>query len=81
MFHVYVLWSKKLRKRYVGSASNIDRRFRNHNSGGSRFTKSGVLWILIHTEEFETLTEARQREKFLKSGVGRSWLDSQFPEF
>jgi putative endonuclease len=81
MFHVYVLWSKKLRKRYVGSASNVDQRFRSHNSGGSRFTKSGIPWILVHVEESRTLSEARQREKFLKSGVGRAWLDRQFPNF
>jgi predicted GIY-YIG superfamily endonuclease len=30
---------------------------------------------LLHTEEFSDHTSARDREKFLKSGQGRKWLD------
>ena len=80
MFHVYVLWSEKLRKRYIGSTANLTKRVRAHNARGPRLTKSGVPWILILTEEFQTLSEARQRERFLKRGFGRAWLDTQFPD-
>ncbi|MFZ1080590.1 MAG: GIY-YIG nuclease family protein [Candidatus Kryptoniota bacterium] len=81
MFHVYVLWSEKLRKRYVGSTENVRKRSKEHNQGSSTFTSGGAPWILIHQEEFENKKEARGRENFLKGGSGRAWLDRQFPQF
>ena len=74
MVHVYVLWSNKLHKRYIGVSENINARLKQHNSGSNRFTRGGVPWILIHAESCETRTEALKRERFLKSGVGRAWL-------
>jgi len=76
MYHVYVLWSNKLQKRYIGFSSDLVKRLSEHNSGKSPFTKTGMPWLLIHSEEYLTETEARRREKFLKSGVGRKFLDS-----
>jgi putative endonuclease len=81
VWFVYVLWSEKLRKRYVGSTEDVAERLRDHNSGRTPFTRRGVPWTLIHSEAFETLVEARRRERFLKSGVGRKWLDEQFPYY
>ena len=75
MNYVYVLWSEKLQKRYVGSTSDIANRLKEHNHGKTTFTSRGIPWILIYQEEFSTLSEARKRESFLKSGSGRSWLD------
>jgi putative endonuclease len=28
----------------------------------------------IHAEEFKDRTEARKREKYLKSGIGKEWI-------
>ena len=81
MFYVYVLWSVKLQKRYVSSASNPDNRLVEHKEGKNRFSKGGIPWILIHTEEYPDLSSARKREAFLKSGVGRAWLDKEFPQY
>ena len=75
MFYVYVLFSSKLRKRYKGSTSNIERRLIEHNDGKSRFTKGGIPWSVVYKEEYATLSEARKRELFLKSGAGRKFLD------
>jgi len=75
MFTVYVLWSDKLQKRYVGSCEDIKLRLKQHNNGESKFTKGGIPWVLIYSEIFPTNSEARKRELFLKSGVGRKWLD------
>ena len=81
MHFVYVLWSARIQKRYVGSSDNVHERLRQHNSGGSRFTSRGIPWQLVHVEEYETKTEARKRENVLKSGIGRKWLDQQYPEY
>ncbi|MDY0082296.1 MAG: GIY-YIG nuclease family protein [Ignavibacteriaceae bacterium] len=75
MFYTYVLYSQKLNKRYIGSTSDIDKRINEHNNGKSKFTKSGIPWKLIYKETFLTNSETRVRENFLKSGVGRKFLD------
>lgn len=80
MFFVYVLWSDKLQKRYVGSTVDIQKRLREHNAGKTPFTKSGKPWRLVCTEELPDNSSARKRELFLKSGVGRKWLNEQLPD-
>ncbi len=75
MFTVYVLWSDRLQKRYIGSTKNIDKRLMEHNSGKNRFTKGGVPWKVVYIESFQSNSEGRKREVFLKSGVGRRFLD------
>ena len=80
MYTVYVLWSASLRKRYVGSTEDLDKRLAQHNAGESVFTKRGIPWRLIHAEEFPTRQEAERRERVLKSGQGRAWLDRMYPD-
>ena len=76
MYWTYVLWNHKLHKRYVGSIEKLPRvRLYDHNKGKTPFTSKGIPWLLIHSESYSTLSEARKRELFLKSGVGRQWLD------
>ncbi|MEK6570188.1 MAG: GIY-YIG nuclease family protein [Bacteroidota bacterium] len=81
MFYVYVLWSERLQKRYVGSAEDPKIRLAQHNEGRNRFTKGGIPWVIIHIEEYPDLSSARKRESFLKSGAGRASLDKQFPQY
>ena len=76
MHKVYVLWSEKLQKRYVGSTANLARRMAEHNRGGSKFSKGGIPWILLYEESCSDVHVARMREGFLKSGAGRTWLDA-----
>jgi putative endonuclease len=81
MYYIYVIWSDKLRKRYVGSCQNIEKRLKQHNTCKTPFTSRGIPWILLYKEAFKTKSEALKRKKFLKSGVGRKWLDEMFPHF
>ena len=75
MYFVYVLFSEKLNKRYIGSTQNVDRRLNQHNLGKFKFTSGGIPWELIYKESFPTNADARKREIFLKSGVGRKIFD------
>lgn len=75
MHYVYGLWSSNLSKRYVGSTSDVQKRLKEHNSGHNRFTKGGRPWELFHVEEYLIKKDALIRERFLKSGIGRAWLD------
>ena len=78
MIHVYVLRSLENGKRYVGITANIRARLRTHAQGPTRGGQQLGNFKLIHRERFSTYTEARAREKYLKSGSGRQWLDAQF---
>ena len=79
MYYVYVLWSDKLKKRYIGTTDDVIKRLNEHNRGSNKYTKGGIPWRMIYKEEFVTKTETLKREKYLKSGQGRAWLDKEFP--
>jgi putative endonuclease len=75
MIIVYVIKSLGKKFRYVGITNNLESRLQKHNNGYNISTKSYRPFLLIHMEEFENYESARQREKFLKSGKGREYLD------
>jgi putative endonuclease len=74
MFFVYVLNSLTRNYIYVGLTDNIDRRINEHNKGYNKTTKPYIPFKLIHTEPFTTRIEARKREKYLKTGIGKEYL-------
>ncbi|MBB6327054.1 putative endonuclease [Algoriphagus iocasae] len=76
MFTVYALKSEKDGRIYVGFTQDINRRLKEHDSGKTKSTKGLVPWFVIFTEEVETREEARAREIYLKSGVGKEYLKS-----
>jgi putative endonuclease len=75
MFYVYVLYSEKAKRRYVGMSGDPEKRLVQHNGGYTKSTKAYRPWTKVYTESFETVLEAVKREKYLKSGVGREFLD------
>ena len=75
MHCVYVLYSFKWNRLYIGETSDMISRFRSHNELGKKgFTLRYRPWVVIHVEFTETRAEALIREKFLKSGQGREWI-------
>ena len=66
MAYMYILYSEKLKKYYIGACIDIDRRLYEHNIGHSKFTSTGIPWILKHQEFFDTLQEAKKRETYIK---------------
>ena len=71
---VYILYSEKLNKFYVGVSSDIDRRLAEHNSGKSKFTSRGTPWKLMYSEVFPTLNEAKKRELEIKKRKSRIYI-------
>jgi putative endonuclease len=65
----------KTGKRYVGITNNLPRRLREHRSGKTKGNQLLDEFIILHEEKFPDYRSARKREKFLKSGQGRKWLD------
>ncbi len=74
-YFVYVLKSEKDGIRYVGSGENVEERLRRHNKGDYKFTKGHQPWRVVYKEECGNRSGAMRREKFLKSGQGRKFLD------
>lgn len=68
MYTVYILQTKR-GTWYCGYTSNLDQRIKTHISGhGSKYvTSQGGVEQLVHTEEFETKSEAMSKEAYIKS--------------
>ena len=66
MFYVYVLRSKKDGLLYMGSTSDLKRRFKEHNSGKVSSTKLRLPFELIYYEAYKSEKDCRSREHNLK---------------
>ena len=75
-FTVYILFSEKFKKHYVGFTSNLELRLKSHNEFGRDWTARYRPWKLIFTKEFTVKSEAMYYEKWLKTGVGREFITS-----
>jgi putative endonuclease len=73
MYTVYVIQNPK-GQLYKGYTEDIQERLRYHDEGLSHWTKFRDPWTLVHSEQYESKTEALKREKFFKSGKGREYL-------
>ncbi len=74
MWFVYALRSERDRGLYIGMSTDVKRRLAEHNRGYNRSTAPRAPFKLIHVEQCESRETAREREKFLKSGMGRDIL-------
>lgn len=73
-YFVYVFFSIKDKKFYVGFTHNLEQRLKDHSSGNVDSTRARRPLQLIHYEYFTNEDDARAREVFLKSGFGRTQL-------
>jgi putative endonuclease len=76
MAFVYIIYSAKVNKYYIGACTNLERRLYEHNIGHSTFTSTGVPWELKYTEQFSSLPEAKKREKEIKNRKSRVYIES-----
>jgi len=80
MYFVYVIKSEE-GFRYTGMTEDVEKRLLAHNEKSLSFwTKRGTNWKVVYKEELETKSEALKREKWLKSGVGREYLEKILSE-
>ena len=75
MFVVYVIQSQIDSRLYKGFTNDIANRLKEHNSGKTQSTKAFLPWVLVYSEQVSSRIEAREREKYLKSGIGRDYLN------
>jgi len=74
-FIIYALKSSVDNRIYVGFTTDIVKRLKEHNSGKTKSTKGYRPWNLFFNEEIVgTRIDARNREKYYKSGIGKEKL-------
>ena len=75
MFYIYAISSINRNYIYVGMTEDLKARVSRHNLGRERTTRAYRPFDLIFSEAInDTRAEARKREKYWKSGVGKEQL-------
>ena len=68
MYFVYIIYSEKLNRFYIGTTDDLDKRIEQHNSAfyPNSFTSKGIPWVLKVHFTFEVSSHAYFAEKFIK---------------
>jgi len=77
MHYVYVLRSISDHGLYIGYSSDLRRRIAQHKGKAALATSYRGPWKLIYYEAYLEQADALGREKCLKSGSGRRFLQAQ----
>lgn len=71
MYYTYVLQSEKDSKWYTGYSNDLKRRLSDHNKGLVYATTKRRPFKLIYYEACLNEDDAKAREEYLKSGMGK----------
>jgi putative endonuclease len=75
MYTVYVLYSSRIDRYYIGYTNDLDRRLSEHNRRKGKFTDRGIPWELKYTEDYSSKTEASKREQYIKGQKSRAFIE------
>ena len=70
-FFVYILFSDKLNRFYIGSCQDIEIRLKEHLWKHTGFTAKAKDWKLVYSEQQPSKSLALQREKKIKNWKSR----------
>ena len=75
---VYILYSYKSSRYYVGQTTDIIKRLKRHNQGLVPSTKYGSPWKLVLQLDVSNRYEALILEKKIKKRGAKRYIDDQF---
>jgi putative endonuclease len=78
MHYVYILQSLVYGSYYVGSTTDLKRRFSEHNKGAVRSTSSKRPYKIVWYCGFSSKNKALDFEKYLKHGSGFALARKRF---
>ena len=81
MYYTYILLSTKTGEWYTGYTNDLRKRFSEHQKGLSVWTKSHRPFKLIYYEASLNKDDARSRELYLKSGMGKRYVKNRLKRF
>ncbi|MEO8065486.1 MAG: GIY-YIG nuclease family protein [Candidatus Doudnabacteria bacterium] len=67
MHYLYILKSQSKDWYYVGMTDNLKKRLAQHNLGKTKSTKPYRPFKIVYTETYQSKTECRKRELFIKN--------------
>ncbi len=79
--YVYVLRSTKDSKFYTGCTKDVRKRFNQHSKGQVTSTKERLPVELIYYEMCTDQADAYNREKYLKTGMGKRYIKNRLKSF
>jgi len=77
MWYLYILYSEKRDRYYIGSTNDVERHLAEHNHRHTPSTRSGIPWKVVYTEEYPEKQEARAREREIKRMKSRKYIESK----
>lgn len=80
-YFVYVLQSESNKRWYTGYTNNLRKRLQQHHGDKSGYTKHRGPYTLIYYEVSFNEDDARAREKYLKTGMGKRYLRNRLKHF
>lgn len=80
-YYTYVLISEKDGNFYTGYTENLIRRYAEHNKGKNESTKHRRPLKLIYYEACLNIEDAKRREKYLKSGIGKKFIKMRIKKY
>ena len=77
VYFIYILYSEKLNRFYVGTTDDIARRIEEHNNAfySSSFTVNGIPWILKLSFECQSSEKAYKIERFIKKMKSKVFIE------
>ena len=81
MYYFYVLQFEKNKKLYYGYTGNLKKRIAEHKSGNSDFTSKNGDFKLIFYEAYINKEDAKEAERYFKSGHGREVLRGKLKNY
>jgi putative endonuclease len=74
VYILYILYSEKHNRFYVGYTNDFQRRIAERNRVKGKYTDIGIPWILVYSEEYTDKKAAMVREKFIKSRKSKQFI-------
>ena len=78
---LYVLQSTKDNRWYTGFTADLRKRFKEHNADLHGWTKHRGPFNLIYYEACHNEQDAKSRERYLKTGMGKRYLKTRLKRF
>jgi putative endonuclease len=77
MHVVYILYSSKLERNYIGYTSDLEVRLEYHKtSNADKFTGKAQDWVLLHKIDCQSKAQGLAIEKHIKSMKSKSYIQN-----
>jgi len=78
---VYLLFSEKINKFYIGKTTDINRRFIEHTLGEEKYTRAGRPWRLLSIIKCATESGMTKLENKLKKSKNKTYTKWFFEKY